>query len=395
MKRYSGLLMLALVSLVIYTSCLNDKDEATSTTYNDMAVSSFTLGALERTIHTKGSKGQDSTYTVEVTGSNYKFTIDQIGRRIFNTDSLPVNTNVSKVPYTLTTYNSSMPYFEDLEEDDALIPYSSTDSLDFSKPRKLRVYARNSSQYVTYTLTVNVHKEDGDAFEWERMPELTDEARAALDFYYLGKDKAEALGLKYVGHCTAEVYALTEDGTMMVSDDGGLTWEPDDLDSDASLLPTEDLAYAYTNYSEYDQMDYILLIGNRNSELYPDDEESMVWHKLVDYSLTSQPSRWIYMKKEDNNRTQYLPKLECLSLTGYNGKVLAFGRFKDVFFTFESKDSGITWQESTTFAVPNEIDDNAPLKVVVDSEGFIWLIQESVGQYWRGRQKSVAWDVWE
>jgi hypothetical protein len=75
--------------------------------------------------------------------------------------------------------------------------------------------------------------------------------------------------------------------------------------------------------------------------------------------------------------------------------VLAFGRFKDVFFTFESKDSGITWQESTTFAVPNEIDDNAPLKVVVDSEGFIWLIQESVGQYWRGRQKSVAWDVWE
>ena len=50
---------------------------------------------------------------------------------------------------------------------DSAVYYSSTDSIDFSQPRKIRVYNNAFSAYTTYTVTVNVHQEKPYDFNWQ------------------------------------------------------------------------------------------------------------------------------------------------------------------------------------------------------------------------------------
>ena len=44
-----------------------------------------------------------------------------------------------------------------------------TDTIDFSKPRYLRVYSSDNSTSRRYKVTVNVHQEQADLFKWTRM----------------------------------------------------------------------------------------------------------------------------------------------------------------------------------------------------------------------------------
>ena len=67
------------------TSCLkNDADDAETISYNETAISSFALSAVNRYIHTTTSAGKDSVYRQVLTVKNYPFTIDQYQRKIYN-----------------------------------------------------------------------------------------------------------------------------------------------------------------------------------------------------------------------------------------------------------------------------------------------------------------------
>ena len=385
MKRLYILSFVAFCVLALCTSCLKGNDAEVGY-YNDTAISSFTLGTLNQYKHTTSSTGEDSVYKVTLTGSAYHFCIDQMQRRIYNPDSLPVGTDIAHVICTLNTYNNGVPFYESLTYADSLTYYASSDSIDFSKPRKVRVYAYSADAYSTYTITVNVHQQQADDFEWVSMTTLSGNAQQAFADKNKGKEEALAAGMKLlIGHSTTELYALSTDNLLMVSADEGRTWTADRLDDAPSLLPTDDIACVSYPYSNSAYTDYVLMIGNRNGE-------SRMWHKIVDYApATLAVNQWAFMEEVDNNLTRRLPSMTGLSLVRYDSKVLAFGLSDQRLKVYESKDSGLTWMESTTYALPGELNSSAPIDVVVDTDNCLWIVQEATGQIWRGRLNRLGW----
>lgn len=187
MKRKFFAFILLLTAGLSLSSCLDSNDDVTIEYTHDTAITAFSLGTLKRTYAGVSTKtGKDTTYTAEVTGSNYKFLIDQTTRQIYNEDSLPVGTKTSAVLATISSKQSSPIVLQDINKPDSLIYYSSSDSIDFSKPRQVRVYNNDFTAYVTYTITVNVHQEERDAFVWHS---LTDNVNS---------DMLDLVGLKAV-----------------------------------------------------------------------------------------------------------------------------------------------------------------------------------------------------
>ena len=157
-----------LSALALTTSCL-DTDETEYTFYNDTAVTAFSLGTLNKYYLTKTKyTDKDSLVKESVTGSDYKFYIDQAGNRIYNNDSLPMGTDAAHVICTVSTMNSGVATFvyNDKDGKDSLAMYSSTDSVDFTKQKALRIYSNSGAEYRNYKVSINVHKEDPDSFRW-------------------------------------------------------------------------------------------------------------------------------------------------------------------------------------------------------------------------------------
>lgn len=166
MKKIIPLLLLTVITLFGLSSCLNDDDTAT---YPDTAITSFTLGTLNRYIHVKTSAGKDSTYKSTLTGSAYDFYVDQVNKVIYNPDSLPIWTDNSKVICTIKTKNSGYTYYRTVDGDTTY--YSSTDSIDFSSPLTFFVISSDGTAKRDYTIHVNVHKEIADTFMWHQLAE--------------------------------------------------------------------------------------------------------------------------------------------------------------------------------------------------------------------------------
>lgn len=153
-------------------SCLSNDDDITNITYyNDTAITSFSLGTLTRTYLRNNGDTIKKTYeqttdsTTTVDASTYTFTIDQLKHEIYNTDSLPAGTNVRKTVCTVASKNSGIIAVRRIDND-TLDFYRSTDSLDFSRPREFRVYSSDGSTYRKYTVSLRVHKELADSFQW-------------------------------------------------------------------------------------------------------------------------------------------------------------------------------------------------------------------------------------
>lgn len=105
-KLFSHVVLLTAAALSL-TSCLSDNDESDTTYYTDTAISSFSLGTLNITYHTKAKDGvTDSTYRSTFSASKYAFDIDQQSGTIANADSLPVGTDAAHCLATINTVNS-------------------------------------------------------------------------------------------------------------------------------------------------------------------------------------------------------------------------------------------------------------------------------------------------
>ena len=164
MRKIASICMLWAL-LATMTSCLKGKND-TVTLYSDAAINGFTLGTLNRYVHTISSTGEDSVYKVTVTGSDYTFHIDQVNHRIYNTDSLPVGTDVAHVVCSITSANNGTITIKDIESD-TLRYYSSADSIDFTQPRKFYIFSSDGEGETIYTISVNVHQQEGNEFIWE------------------------------------------------------------------------------------------------------------------------------------------------------------------------------------------------------------------------------------
>ncbi len=148
----------------MFASCLKDDEEETVYS-DDAAIISFTLSDLKRSLTTTAKNGSDSVYQVKVTGSSYKMYIDQIRHLIYNVDSLPYGTDVSKVLCTVSSKNSGLIVIQNINSD-TLKYYNSSDSIDFTQPRKFIAYSVDGSSHQEYEVRLNVHYERNDQFVW-------------------------------------------------------------------------------------------------------------------------------------------------------------------------------------------------------------------------------------
>ena len=282
MKRKFFAFILLLSAGLSLSSCLSSDDDTNIEYTHDTAITAFSLGTMNRYYLGKTSDGtKDSTYATTIAGSNYKFYIDQAAGKIYNADSLPVGTKISAALASITAKQSSplLWVLKDKDNKDSLAYYSSSDSVDFSKPKEIRVYNNDYSAYRTYTITVNVHKEGPDSFVWHSLAAQNGDLAALAGMkavsagncvYVFGKNngvtkifKTALNGGAFGSALTPNVAlgeeayksAIAKDGKLYILNNGevltsedAVNWES--VTTDASLLQligaSSNYLYAYT-----------------------------------------------------------------------------------------------------------------------------------------------------
>ena len=367
-KHFSALFALIMGALLM-TSCLNSDDSSDITYYNDTAITAFTLTTVNRYIHTTSKSGKDSVYK-KALSEPVEFYIDHKNQLIYNADSLYADCDLKHVLVGISTLKSGVVVLKSLISD-TLFTYSSTDSLDFSQPREVRVYAQDGSDYRAYRVIVNKHQMVTDKLLWKQMPAGSypvDEKKAQWE-----KIVAEAGLARFIGAGTKEAYAYNQDGLLMVTKDDGATWVADDLDESSSLLPKNCVAFVSCPFTTNGETDYQILAG----PLEEGEIACGVWRKVAEYADNSEPGKWAFVPFEIYNR-YYLPATNELSLVWFHGQVLAISSS----WILSSMDGGITWKSYESKALPD--DDLISVEACTDDEGALWLKDKLSDNVWRG-----------
>ncbi len=366
MRRVFNMVLGLMAVLCLMTSCLSSDND--TTTYDDMAIITFKLGTLNRYLHTTTTSGADSVYKSTYSASTYKMNIDQINHKISNADSLLLGTDLAHVICTVTTKNGGSVFIKSMTSDSLSYFSSGSDSVNFSVPRVFRVYATDGSGYRDYTVSLTARQQTAGVFKWVAankadFPAADDENE---------RKAAEAAGLKYIGKTYVEAYAFSSSGALMETEDNGVTWKEDRLDSPASLLPTSSIAYATWILDAL--TDYALIVGRRT----PTDKTMTLWRKLADYDKDGQ---WVYMPLASDN-PYYLPAMDYVALAYYDNKVLAFGSDKKIYI---SRDQGITWKTSSSYAYPSDFTATTGYQVAAERNlTWLWLYDPATGKAWKG-----------
>ena len=278
MKRKFFAFIALITATLSLSSCLSS-DETTVEYTHDTAITAFSLGSLDR--YTKTTTGKDTLLKANVTGSDYKFSIDQARRLIYNVDSLPCGVRDTAMLATISSKNNSPILLMDINKRDSVAAYySSSDSINFSKkPRYIRVYSSDYSAYAEYQVTVNVHKELPYEFKWHELAQNNSQLAAFSDLkavacgddiYVFGKttEGTEVLKSAINNGCawssitmnvslSSDAYqsAVALDGKLYISDGGNVyasadaaTWTVASENTDIKQLigASSKNLYAYT-----------------------------------------------------------------------------------------------------------------------------------------------------
>ncbi len=186
-------LIVALISACFAVSCNDDSNDPVEAagSYSNTAVTSFSLQKDDSV-----AANLDSVF----------FSIDLVGSRIFNADSLPVGTDISKLLVKLGTSQASscditfrIP--ETTRDTTINLIESPNDSINFSEgPVKMVVTSYDGAARRTYSVSVNVHKHRPDTLKWDEM------ASSALPSTLVSPKKQKTVYFK------DEAYCFTADG---------------------------------------------------------------------------------------------------------------------------------------------------------------------------------------
>lgn len=158
-RRFPIYVVLALLGSMFVASCNDDSEdeiEYDNSSESAVMVTSFSLVKNDSVL-----ANLDSVF----------FSIDLNNAVIFNADSLPKGTKVSRLPVSIglssvSTAEITMP---GKNGSDTIVNYltNSTDSIDFSRGSvKLKLVSYNKLIDRTYTIYVNVHNMDPDSLAW-------------------------------------------------------------------------------------------------------------------------------------------------------------------------------------------------------------------------------------
>lgn len=357
-----------------FLSCIGSDKEVDI--YDEACISSVSITAMSKLEHTLGEDWQDATYKVKVT-SFPTLTIDQKNYKIYNTDSLPFESVMDRILLSIekTTYSGAI-VIRSIDGEDKWKVYSSTDSIDFSKPREFRVLNTDGSKYRSYQVNLVAHQVPTNKIRWKEMPKESYPAakKGSVDWEKAVKDAGLA---KFIGEGISEAYAFRADGQIMVSTDKGITWKEDLMDEDKSLAPLQDFRFLSIPFAVDANADYQLLIGTTGTEEDRVTDAMTVWRKIAEYDDSHRPSKWVLMPLEEYNR-YYLPINEKYSLLSFNNEILAVSNKG----TRVTRDGGLTWKMAKRYKLP--YDNLDEIVATVDDEDYIWIKEIEKGNVWRG-----------
>lgn len=159
--------LLFILGLGFVISACNSKDDEPDTgsgyiPTESVAVTAFSLSADRRVM-----PNLDSVF----------FSIDLEHGVIFNADSLPRGTKVTalipKISYPSTVTSAVIEMTGGINREGTVNYYSNaSDTIDFTGDVKLTLGTTDNAVTKTYTLKVNVHKEDPDTIHWDRISSM-------------------------------------------------------------------------------------------------------------------------------------------------------------------------------------------------------------------------------
>lgn len=437
-------LYLSLISLlmVVIAACGGSDDYSVITVSpSTCVVTSVELGKIPRVIHTKTDEGKDSLYVVTVTGRFYPMSIDHYSERIFNVDSLPYGCDAAKVTFTTLGASGTLA-INSLSQQDVDTFFVATDSTDFSKPRKVTVYAPNGVAKRTYEMEIRVHQEEGDKFVWHKQAEVSD-ALVGVDLTaaYVNEGSLFVYGMEngqpvvLTALCSAPTewtksasavrvnaptlydgafYAIS-DGALVQSNDGvvwvnvatnlatpmtalvagstalyavteggfftstdGVNWAQQEAD-EPEYLPTEICSAACLPSLTDKFFEDIIVVGSRNGI-------PVVWKLNVD-TKGDYTHKWNYYPETPLNPYP-CPALATRQVYAYDGGTLLMGEKQDgTSVVYLSRDNGRTWKNNE---IPQLEGVSAPIVTAVDANHFIWVISQD-GKVMKGRYNRLGW----
>lgn len=450
MKRKFFAFIALITATLSLSSCLSS-DETTVEYTHDTAITAFSLGSLDR--YTKTKAGKDTLLKANVTGSDYKFYIDQAQRLIYNVDSLPCGVRDTAILATISSKNSSPILLMDINKPDSVAAYySSSDSINFSKPRFIRVYSSDYSAYAEYKVTVNVHKELPYEFKWHelaqnnsQLAEFSDlKAVACGDYIYVFGKTAE--GTKVLKSAindgsawssitmdvslSSDAYqsAVALDGKLYISDAGKVyasadaeTWALVSENADVKQLigASSKNLYAYNTAAgisvskdkgvswEQEKLDtdkaYLPtqnISMNVAGVLSAKDVENVMLLGTRDKALKDTvATTWLrtvdYHANEDG-QWNYLEiennksgKMPWLDQVITCAADTGFVALGSNGKWYKSQNAGLTWKQDKMVVLPAKFADEGRFAFCRDKQHYYWIIRN--GYVWRGRFNIDGW----
>lgn len=449
MKRKFFAFIALITATLSLSSCLSS-DETTVEYTHDTAITAFSLGSLDR--YTKTKAGKDTLLKANVTGSDYKFSIDQAQRSIYNVDSLPCGVRSTAILATISSKNNSPILLMDINKTDSVAAYySSSDSINFSTPRLIRVYSSDYSAYAQYKVTVNVHKELPYEFKWHELAQNNSQLAAFSDL------KAVACG-DYI-----YVFGKTDEGTKVLKSaiNDGSAWSPimmnESLSSDAcqSAVALDGELYIADGGKVYasadaaiwtvvsDNADIKQLIGASSKNLYAytatgisvSEDKGANWKaEKLDTDKAYLPKQNISMNvagvlsakdvenvmllgtrdkalkdtvattwlrtvdyaNEDgqwnyleieNNKSGKMPWLDQVITCAADTGFVALGSNGK---WYKSQNAGLTWKQDKMVVLPAKFATEGRFAFCRDKQHYYWIIRN--GYVWRGRFNIDGWN---
>ena len=448
MKRKFFAFIALITATLSLSSCLSS-DETTVEYTHDTAITAFSLGSLDR--YTKTKAGKDTLLKANVTGSDYKFYIDQAQRLIYNVDSLPCGVRDTAILATISSKNSSPILLMDINKTDSVAAYySSSDSINFSKPRFIRVYSSDYSAYAEYKVTVNVHKELPYEFKWHELAQNNSQLAAFSDLkavacgdsiYVFGKT---AEGTKVLNSAindggawssitmnvglSSDAYqsAVALDGKLYISDAGKVYASADaerwtEVSENADIkqligasskylmlillqvsLFTKDKGVSWEQEKLDTDADYLPtqnISMNVAGVLSAKDVENVMLLGTRDKALKDTvATTWLrtvdYANEDgqwnyleiENNKSGKMPWLDQVITCAADTGFVALGSNGK---WYKSQDAGLTWKQDKMVVLPAKFATEGRFAFCRDKQHYYWIIRN--GYVWRGRFNIDGW----
>lgn len=438
MKKPIAFVVMSALALTFLASC--GDDNKSSELSSDCAINAIVLGNLSRIYHTYLDNGKDTSYSITVPGAAYPLHIDQINRRIFNSDSLPVGTAVNKVYFTTFSADGIVSYRLESGKDTL---YSTKDTLDFTSPRIFTIFASDGSGSRSYTIDIKIHNADPDAYSWVAASPADNDVAKLESMRMIAKDGqlylwgskngtnvvmtrktgegvalwtkkyisgTDGLQTKSINLFNGKFVAISESGlvesengadwtetaTSLVPDrilaadeelyitvSGKIysssdlkSWKEEKADNSTAFLPTENIYSAVLPAVNNPNIENIVCVGYL-------DGKTETWKKEMNKVYPEDNAWSYYPTTEETPRT--LPYLKGFNMMKYDGKLFCAGINGDTVNVYTSADGARAWKKvKVPTMVPAQTGKPTEIFMTPDDDNHIWLVCSGTGMLWKG-----------